>query len=124
MPKLMTKQFRIEGTAAILEIKATEWSRSEAMKKGLKIGSMVFLGAIASILVPLVHFISVPVGLLAAPIISTIIYKSYVGQLEVTTGNVICPKCQEGISLEKMTFLDHLQVECKKCKHEILLDML
>ena len=101
-----------------------EWTQQAALKKGLKIGCAIAAGAVASILIPLIHFLSVPAGLLAAPVIGVVIYKAYVGQFEIVEGAIECQYCGEVLSLQQLTFLDSIQVECKKCKDVIHLTSL
>lgn len=117
MSKWVTKRLRIEGTTLAMDIKVQEWTRNAAVKKGLKISGMILLGALASILIPLIHFLSVPIGVISAPIIGVVIYKAYVGQFEVMAGNIECQFCHQIFSIEKITFLDVIQVECKECKN-------
>ena len=65
-----------------------------AFLHGIMMFVLTLLGAILSIIIPGLHFVTVPLGILASPFIGIYIYLNSKGAVKRITGEFICPECQ------------------------------
>ena len=65
-----------------------------AVFQGIKMFVLTLLTAIFSILLPGLHFITVPLGIVASPFIGGYFFFTSKGALKRMTGEFICPECQ------------------------------
>lgn len=56
--------------------------------------ALTLLGAILSIVLPGLHFITVPLGILASPFVGVYFYITSKGTVKRMTGDFLCPECQ------------------------------
>lgn len=68
-------------------------SLRDAVQRGIKAGGLVALAALSTIIVPGVHFISVPGGLLAAPVVALLVFTRLKGSVSGVAGAFPCPHC-------------------------------
>lgn len=65
-----------------------------AFLQGTKMFVLTLLGAIASVVLPGLHFITVPLGILASPFVGAYFYYTRKGAVKWITGDFLCPECQ------------------------------
>jgi hypothetical protein len=88
------------------------WDQKERMKRALKAGGIFFGLAIVCIFLPLVHFVLVPLFLLATPLVATYIY----GQTQIIVGGEgVCPECQAPFEVAGTSRDLPLDDLCGKC---------
>lgn len=85
----------------------------------LKTLAMFWGGALVSLLIPIVHFVSVPAGLMAGVFMSWRAY-GFANQLE--PNRVLCPNCQTEIELKPRAFNWPLREECAQCRAWLLMN--
>ena len=95
------------------------WTKSMALKKGIRCWLGCWVVGVFSILIPLVHFISVPLLILLGPPIGFFMYKIQVGSLEVADIQGPCPDCQQELDLINKTELWPMQTNCPHCKSNL-----
>ncbi|MCX6131171.1 MAG: hypothetical protein NTX25_19200 [Proteobacteria bacterium] len=71
------------------------YSVRDSLVRALKTGAMVALAALCTIIIPGVHFLSVPLGLISSPIIATVVFFKNKGQIKGLSANFMCPNCQK-----------------------------
>ncbi len=92
------------------------WDKPMAMKKALN-GLWICWGlAILSLPIPLVHFVSVPILIIAGPIAVYAIFKMYMGSVDVLSGAGTCPDCHAQVFLEAKTAIWPQSLTCSQCQ--------
>ena len=79
------------GQGAAGEAGERHWSESERVGRALKIFSVLFLVAAASLAIPIVHFVLAPLLFLIC-IVATI--KIYRQRMQILGGIALCPVCK------------------------------
>lgn len=77
---------------------------------------LTLLGAILSILLPGLHFITVPLGLLASPFVGIYVFFSRKGAVKRMTGEFSCPECQTNNDVAFRGPPSYF-VNCVQCQH-------
>jgi len=109
----------VEGIAQTVAVQVTICSPAQARRKGVAIGFLVALGAAVSIFIPIVHFLSVPLGLIAAPVAGYAAYRIHLNSVDIITGGLTCPHCGEWVSLAGCTVHADASVLCGSCQRQI-----
>lgn len=65
-----------------------------AVLQGVKMFVLTLFGAIISIILPGLHFITVPLGILASPFVGIYFFRTSKGALKRMTVDFLCPECQ------------------------------
>ncbi|MBY0575278.1 MAG: hypothetical protein K2P67_01615 [Gallionellaceae bacterium] len=88
-----------------------------AALQGIKMFVLTLLGAILSIVLPGLHFITVPLGILASPFIGFYFFRTRKGAVKRITGDFLCPECQAS---NYMAFraAPYYFGNCVQCQHE------
>lgn len=75
-----------------------EWTPQERLRRGLKFFGICWGAAILTIFIPILHFILVPLLLLAGPVAG---YHFYQQERMMLGGQAICPQCGAPLQIEK-----------------------
>jgi hypothetical protein len=94
------------------------FTRKEAIFQGIKMWLLAMLVAGLTILIPLVHFISVPVGLLLSPLVGVYFFFARKGAPKRVIGNFSCPECHAENHVETERIYAHYFGHCAHCQHE------
>ena len=101
------------------KISVSEYSDAERTKRALKTLAMIWGGAIACVLIPMLHFVLVPSGLLAGPIAA---YWRYGIKSEIKEGAIPCPKCGKEVMIEKQRLQWPMNEMCTACQSDFKLE--
>jgi hypothetical protein len=102
----------ITGPARIAHV-----TQRDAAFRGLKTFALTVLAALATIIIPGVHFISVPGGLIAAPIVGVLVFLKSRGAIKGMSGSFACPQCGGSIVLEYQEGKPPYYGSCPACKN-------
>lgn len=82
--------------AAVVMIE--EWSPRERFRRGLKFLGICWGAAILAIFIPILHFVLVPLLVLAGPAVGYYIYQQ---ERMMRGGQSVCPNCGAALKIEK-----------------------
>lgn len=93
------------------------YTTAGAFLQGITMFVLTLLGAILSILLPGLHFITVPLGVLASPFVGIYVFLSRKGAVKRMTGDFFCPECQAN---NDMAFRGPppYSNKCVQCQHD------
>ena len=91
-------------------------SSSDALGKGLKTGGLVAMAALCTIVIPGVHFLSVPTGLLISPIIGLLVFVKSRGKIKSVEAKFQCLQCRAEIHHQKEQGKLPYFGSCSQCK--------
>lgn len=91
------------------------FTKSDAMRKALKVYAATLFMAFVTAFIPIVHFIAVPGFLIIGPIISLILYRFYNGQKDIVVENPECPSCHCVLKISPVLTSWPLQEICANC---------
>ncbi len=123
----------MEATSHSLQVKAADketvgcyqlayYTRQEAINKGIR-ASLITLGAaILSVVLPGVHFVSVPLGILASPLVGVYFYKTRNGAAKSMTADFVCPACQAKNHVASPNITAYYVSQCAACGCELRLE--
>ena len=94
-------------------------STAERVKAGLKWLGISWAIAVGFILVPIIHFVAVPLFLILGPIGFVYAFSS---NTRIEGGESKCPVCHEVIHLPKARFKTHIKESCPHCLNQIYMD--
>jgi len=91
-------------------------TKAEAAKKGLLWLAACWGGALCAVPIPLVHFVAVPIGVLAGPIVGYVIFRMHhhATDLSALVGN--CPSCQKSLLLGTRAANWPVPFQCPACQ--------
>lgn len=75
-----------------------EWNKQERLRRGLKFFGICWGAAVVAVFIPILHFILVPLLVLAGPIIG---YYFYQQERMSLGGQGMCPNCGALLKIEK-----------------------
>ena len=110
---------RVEGVnekATSGEVKMQVWNRDERMKRALKALGLSWGIALLCILIPILHFVLVPLGLIAGPIIA---YAIYFKESIILGGEAPCPQCGKPLKIVRSEVKWPLSDLCGVCQAEV-----
>lgn len=107
---VITGTIGTQPTQGIVHIQ--EWSHSERTKRAVKVWIACWLGSIVSILIPLVHFISVPALIIAGPIAAYFILNK---ESVIMGGKGTCPHCLADLMIVRSPNRFPLSELCTNC---------
>nr|BFD63381.1 hypothetical protein BdHM001_20620 [Bdellovibrio sp. HM001] len=88
------------------------FSRTEILQKSLK-QLVLFWGlAVISVLLPVVHFVLVPLFFVMGAYLALQARKQ---KQEIISGTVNCPQCQQPVTINKSAFLEEHTEICQHC---------
>lgn len=101
------------------QIRIQDWNQRERTLRALKFGGACWGAALVSIIIPLLHFLLVPVFLLAGPIVAFIV----MGQKSVVLGGEgICPKCQAFLPIARAALRFPISDLCTCCQSSVKIE--
>lgn len=89
----------------------------DAVLRGLKTFALTALAALCTIIIPGVHFLSVPGGLIAAPIVGIMVFMKSRGTIRGMSGTFPCPQCQHINRLDYQEGKPPYFGSCTACKN-------
>lgn len=92
-------------------------TQREAVIRGLKTCGLTILAALCTIIIPGVHFISVPGGLIAAPIVGVLVFLKSRGAIHGMSGTFNCPQCGQSNTMEYQEGKPPYFGSCASCKN-------
>lgn len=99
---------------------ARTWSPEEQKKRALKGLGVMWGLAIASIFLPLVHFLLVPGFLISGPIVYFWLKKQTGRIIGITAG---CPRCRFKVSVNEANLVWPLRMTCKSCFEPLRIEL-
>lgn len=102
-------------------IKIMRLLKSSRGTLALKTLAMFWGGAMFSILIPIVHFISVPSGLIAGVFMA---WRAYGFENRLLESTIKCPYCQKEMDLKQKAFNWPLREECLHCRSWLLIRLM
>ena len=97
------------------------YTAKEAMFKGLMMFLVTLVAAIVSVVLPGVHFVSVPLGILASPFVGAYFYTTRKGAPKSMTGDFLCPECHASNHVAAPRIASSYESKCIQCQHELRL---
>lgn len=94
-------------------IRIQTWSKKERTARAIKYGGLCWVGALASIVIPLLHFILVPGFLIAGPILAFVLLGQ---ESMVLGGEGICPNCHASLPIASATLNFPISDLCTHCQ--------
>ncbi len=95
------------------------YTSKDAFYKGLQMFLVTLVAAIISVVLPGIHFVSVPLGILAAPFIGFYFYRTRKGTVKSMTGNFTCPECHANNHVAAPRVAPQYESKCSQCQHEL-----
>ncbi len=92
-------------------------TQREALIRGLKTFGLTVLAALCTIIIPGVHFLSVPGGLIAAPLIGIMVFLKSRGAIDGMSGTFHCPQCGQSNAMEYQEGKPPYFGSCTSCKN-------
>lgn len=107
----------IEGAGLLehAECQVEEPSKSKASKKGLKVFGYTWLGAIITLFIPIVHFVTVPAALFLGPLLGFLVYRNNLQRATIICSDASCPACHKPLALTFASDVDEVERSCKSC---------
>jgi len=106
-----------DGTQFDLSIPVTQLSQPERFKKAMKTFGIVFAISLVSILVPVFHFVLVPLFLIASIVLA---FRQYNKVFEFDLKGVQCPKCKDDLKEGLLTTKENrFSVYCFTCRRNL-----
>lgn len=84
---------------------------------------LTLLGAILSIVLPGLHFITVPLGILASPFVGIYFYRTRKGTVKRIVGDFLCPECRANNHVTFRAAPPYFG-NCIQCQHDFQLALL
>ncbi len=92
-------------------------TQREALIRGFKTFGLTVLAALCTIIIPGVHFISVPGGLIAAPLVGIMVFLKSRGTVHGMSGTFSCPQCGQHNVMEYQEGKPPYFGSCASCKN-------
>lgn len=92
-------------------------TQRDAVLRGLKTFALTALAALCTIIIPGVHFLSVPGGLIASPIVGFLVFLKSRGTIRGMSGSFNCPQCGQSNTLEYQEGKPPYFGSCTSCKN-------
>lgn len=97
------------------------YTPQEARKKGVKMFVVTLAAAVVSVVLPGVHFVSVPLGILASPLVGVYFYKTRKGAAKSMSADFVCPACQAKNHVAAANITAYYVIQCASCGCELRL---
>lgn len=109
------------GNETLGSCRFERYTPRQALHRGIKM-AMVTLGlAVASVILPGIHFISVPLGILASPFVGAYYYRASKGVPKSMRGDFECPDCRAPNRVAAPRITAFYVARCKECQTEVRL---
>lgn len=106
------------GEESAGELTIVSFSPAQRTKRTLVRTGSILLVTVIGALIPVAHFIIVPVGLIAAVITFS---RSRSTKEQVTGGDITCPACKEKITLCVRPLKIPLKESCDHCHRQVMI---
>ena len=93
------------------------YTNGAAIFRGVKMFVLVLFGAICSIVLPGLHFVTVPLGVLASPLVGIYFFFISKGAVKRTDGEFVCPECQATNHVTYRAGTPPYVGNCVQCQH-------
>jgi hypothetical protein len=97
------------------------YSTRQAVNRGLKMTLTAFLWSVVSVVLPVIHFVSVPLGILASPFIGLYYYHRSKGAPRSMTADFVCPDCHTPNHVSAPEIAARYESVCVNCQQKIAL---
>lgn len=97
-------------------MKIQRLSLKQRLKNSGKAAALMLALAVASIAVPVFHFVLVPLFLVLALVMGAMEFRK---NIEVTGLEVICEECDTPMSMDSRSSQDLLMKYCPTCNHQV-----
>lgn len=114
-------QVKSNRNEAVGNYRVERYTPRQALYKGVKMAMVTLLAAILSILLPGIHFVSVPLGILASPFVGAYYYRSSKGAPKSMTGDFLCPDCHAPNHVAAPRITSFYETRWVQCQGEIRL---
>jgi hypothetical protein len=109
----------IRGKTSTGTVEWKVWDKKERTKRALKALGMTWGLAIVSVLIPILHFILVPLFILAGPIV----FSWIAGQEQVILGGKgTCPECGKEFEIVRTAVKWPISDICNHCQAELKIE--
>jgi len=116
IPVTLTSTSGTSGKTQAGFVTIREWDAAGRTQRAIKSWGIAWGLALASILIPLAHFVLVPLFLLAGPIVA---YFTYAQSEMIFAGDGLCPTCEKPFQVGKRSVKDRFHDVCTSCKDGI-----
>ncbi|MBI3147342.1 MAG: hypothetical protein HYZ17_02375 [Betaproteobacteria bacterium] len=106
---------------AVGRYRTERYSSKQALHKSLKIALAILVVALLSIVLPGIHFVSVPLGILAAPFLGVYYYRKLNGAPKSMAVDFSCPDCQASNQVAAPRICAYYEARCVSCQQELRL---
>lgn len=93
-------------------LKIIRFSQAERSARSMKFAGLCLLASLISVVIPMMHFVLVPLFLLASPVVAIWVMRQ---EYQVLGGNGKCPKCGADFTPEVSKLDFPVQDVCAKC---------
>jgi len=104
------------GSTSTGTVSIRHYSPSERIRRTFATFGIGFLITILSVLIPVAHFILVPLGFIATPVIAFLTYRR---TENIVSGTAPCPKCQAQIQIQKRAVAWPVNETCQGCSRAL-----
>lgn len=112
-------QVHCNGKDGVGSCQAEFYTTTGAALKGVTMFLLVFFAAALSIVLPGLHYVTVPLGILASPIVGIYFFVTRRGALKAMTGEFHCPECQTERHVAFRGGRPPYFAKCDQCQHTI-----
>ena len=112
--KTITAQVDNQSTTGFVERR--EYTFAERMTRGLKIAGVLWLVAVVTLFVPILHFILVPSFLILGIVFG---WAAWHDKAEVIRGEFICPNCKRTIPIPRESENFPCATRCTECQFTV-----
>lgn len=101
-------------------IRIQHWGRSDRLRRALRASGICSLFAMIAVFIPLLHFVLVPLLILAAPIVGFVLYGQ---ESAVLGGEGKCPACGADFLVAKSANKFPLNDLCTSCQGSVRIQL-
>lgn len=88
----------------------------ERLRRAFKALGWTWLIAVGAILIPILHFVLVPVLLIAGPIVAYFIFRQ---EALILDGSSVCPQCSAPFKISRGRYQSSVKDVCGSCRHSV-----
>lgn len=118
-PTAHPMQVKANGKESVGSYRIECYTHKDAVVSGIKMFLVTLIAAIISVILPGVHFVSVPLGILASPLVGIYFYRARKGKPKRMTADINCPECNENNHVTSRLIESHYACKCAHCQHDL-----
>lgn len=107
------------GSSVAAQVPVRAYTGGERLLRSAKILALFWGISLLTVLIPVAHFVLVPLFFLLGPIVAMMVYKKTVS---LTGGDVTCPNCHQVFSLNAGPILWPLRRNCEHCRYQLVIE--